>query len=186
MKIRTTTKEESKTVEQIHKAAFTKSEGADKGQGIATLAHDLLEDETAKPIYSLAAVEGEELVGHIIFTKLTIEGCPTEVNAQILGPVAVLPHWQSAGVGHKLIKAGLEKMKSDGVDIVFVLGHIDYYPRVGFINDAKALGFEAPHFIPDEFADAWMVQELTPGTIDRASGKVRCSNVLNQPEHWRE
>ncbi len=35
-------------------------------------------------------------------------------------------------------------------------------------------------------ADAWMVQELKAGVIGRIKGKVQCSEVLNQPQHWRE
>jgi putative acetyltransferase len=31
-----------------------------------------------------------------------------------------------------------------------------------------------------------MVQELCSGAIGRVEGKVQCSDVLNQPQHWRE
>lgn len=76
-------------------------------------------------------------------------------------------------------------MSESGVELVFVLGHPDYYPRYGF-KPAGVLGYEAPYPIPDEQADAWMVQELRPGVIDSVSGKVICADVMNQPEHWRE
>ena len=66
-----------------------------------------------------------------------------------------------------------------------MLGHPDYYQRFGFIP-AGAQGFEAPYSIPEEHAGAWMVQELCSGVIGRVKGKVCCSEVLNQPEHWRE
>jgi hypothetical protein len=48
------------------------------------------------------------------------------------------------------------------------------------------LGFEAPYYIPEEFAGAWMVIELSSGVIGKAKGTVECSDVLNQPQHWRE
>ncbi|HAK60810.1 MAG TPA: GNAT family N-acetyltransferase, partial [Nitrospiraceae bacterium] len=32
----------------------------------------------------------------------------------------------------------------------------------------------------------WMVQELRPGVIGSVRGTVKCSDVLNHPEHWRE
>ncbi len=76
-------------------------------------------------------------------------------------------------------------MSESGVELVFVLGHPDYYPRHGF-KPAGALGFEAPYPIPDKNANAWMVQELRTGAIDSVSGKVICADALNQPEHWRE
>jgi hypothetical protein len=186
LKIRASNKKEQTEIEKIHKVAFEKTEGAKKAQGIVNLVHDLFDDETAMPIHSFVAVENDKLIGHVLFTKVTIIGCPIEVEAQILAPLAVLPDCQSTGVGGHLIEEGLRQLKKTGTDIVFVLGHIDYYPRSGFINDAKSLGFEAPYYIPEEFAGAWMVTELSSGIISKANGKVKCSEVLNQPEHWRE
>jgi TPR repeat protein len=52
--------------------------------------------------------------------------------------------------------------------------------------DAGKLGYAAPYPIPDEHADAWMVQELTDGAIGAVSGTVICADALNKPEHWRE
>ncbi len=186
MKIRVSNKKEQTEIENIHKAAFGKTEGKEKAQGIVNLVHDLFDDKTAIPIHSLVAIKNEKLIGHVLFTKVTITDCPVEVKAQILAPLAVLPDYQSTGIGGLLIEEGLYQLKEAGIDLVFVLGHIDYYPRSGFINDAKSLGFEAPHYIPEEFAAAWMVIELSSGIIGKAKGIVKCSNVLNQPEHWRE
>lgn len=186
MKIRVSNKKEQAEIEKIHKAAFEKTEGAEKAQGIVNLVHDLFDDETAKPIHSLVAIENEKLIGHVLFTKVIITDCPIDVEAQILAPLAVLPEYQSTGIGGRLIEEGLRHLKASGIDLVFVLGHIDYYPRSGFINDAKGLGFEAPYSIPEEFAEAWMVMALSSGIIGKAKGKVECSAVLNQPQHWRE
>ena len=79
----------------------------------------------------------------------------------------------------------MDQLKQSGVELVFVLGHPDYYPRSGF-TPAGELGYEAPYHIPEEHSGAWMVQELSPGVIGRVKGKVQCSEVLNKPEHWRE
>ena len=59
MKIRNSTPNDLTEIETIHKAAFEKTEGAQKAQGIANLVHDLFEDESAKPLYSLVATENE-------------------------------------------------------------------------------------------------------------------------------
>ncbi|MES9857655.1 MAG: hypothetical protein ABW166_13785 [Sedimenticola sp.] len=77
------------------------------------------------------------------------------------------------------------QLKDSGVELVFVLGHPDYYLRSGF-NPAGVLGYEAPYHIPEEHAGAWMVQELCSGIIGKVKGKVQCSDVLSQPQHWRE
>ena len=71
------------------------------------------------------------------------------VSVRILAPLAVLPEAQSTGIGGQLIKEGLNQLKKSGVDLVFVLGHPDYYPRSGFTT-AGVLGYEAPYPIPEE------------------------------------
>ena len=168
-------------IEKIHIKAF----GKEKGPEIADLVDGLFNDETARPSLSLVAVEGDQLIGHILFTNATLTQTTEPVSAQILAPLAVLPDTQRRGVGGQLIEEGLTRLKETGVELVFVLGHPEYYPRYGF-KPAGKKGYEAPYPIPEEHAGAWMVQELRAGIIGRITGKVRCSDVLNQPEHWRE
>lgn len=165
-----------------HEKAFA----GDKGGEIRQLVADLLIDKTAEPIFSFVALDGEKVVGHILFTKVTVTGAREELSAQLLAPLAVLPEYQSKGIGTELMNHSLAELKSSGVELALVLGHPTYYPRCGFINDAEKLGFEAPYPIPPKYADAWMVQELCPGIIGSEKGKVRCPDVLDEPEHWRE
>ena len=107
------------------------------------------------------------------------------MSTQILAPLGVLPEYQKKGIGKRLIQEGLHQLKEAHVDIVFVLGHPNYYPRCGF-QPANILGFEAPYPIPEEVADAWMVQELTPGIIGTVRGVIQCAKAMDKPEHWRE
>ena len=149
------------------------------------LVNGLLCDSSAMPLLSLIALNDEQAIGHILFTQARLADTDDSISAVILAPLAVIPEEQGKGVGGQLINEGLRLLSKSGVELVFVLGHPEYYPRHGF-RPAGALGFDAPHPIPEEHANAWMVQELRPGVIDRASGKVECADVLNQPEHWRE
>jgi len=151
----------------------------------SNLVKDLLSDPSAKPLYSLLAFSDDRAVGHILFTSARLENTQNDLSISILAPLAVIPGFQKRGVGGKLIERGLQHLTDSGVDLVFVLGHPDYYPRYGF-KPAGVQGFEAPYPIPEEHANAWMVQELRPGVIGRVSGKVRCADMLNKPEHWRE
>lgn len=159
--------------------------GDDQGSEIVELVKGLLSDPSAMPLLSLLAVNDDNVVGHILFTKAHITDSNDSISAVILAPLAVIPDAQSKGVGGQLIKEGLRLLSKSGVELVFILGHPGYYPRYGF-KPAGVLGFEAPYPIPDEHANAWMVQELRPGVIGNVSGKVNCANVLNQPELWRE
>ena len=181
MKIRASIESDTREISSIHIKAF----GEEKGSEIAGLVNDLFGDETAMPLLSLVALEAEKIIGHILFTKINVVQSAEPVSARILAPLAVHPDVQKRGVGGQLIKEGLEQLKRSDVELVFVLGHPDYYPRSGFIP-AGAQGFEAPYPIPEEHAGAWMVQELCPGVIGRVKGKIHCAEVLNQPVHWRE
>jgi predicted N-acetyltransferase YhbS len=102
-----------------------------------------------------------------------------------LAPLAILPDKQKQGIGEQLINEGLRLLEEAGTELVFVLGHPAYYPRCGFIP-AGEQGFDAPYPIPEEHAEAWMVQELRSGVLKQYSGTVQCSEVLNEPQHWRE
>ena len=181
MEIRTTTDFDLKDILFVEKEAF----GNEQGTEIADLVSGLLNDPTAMPLLSLIATKDNQPIGHILFTKAQVTNSNHSISAVILAPLAVSPVAQSQGIGSQLIKEGLKRLTESGVELVFVLGHPEYYPSHGF-KTAGALGFEAPYPIPEKNADAWMVLELRPGLIGSVSGKVQCSNVLNRPEHWRE
>jgi predicted N-acetyltransferase YhbS len=179
--IRKSTEADRIDIEKIHTKAF----GEEEGPEIVQLVNGLFDDTTATPLLSLVAVEKDQLIGHILYTRCELTGADTPVSIQLLAPLAVLPDAQAKGVGSKLINEGLNQLKDAGVDLVFVLGHPDFYPRCGFMP-AGVLGFEAPYPIPEEHAGAWMVQALKDGVIGRVKGKVQCADVLDQPQHWRE
>jgi putative acetyltransferase len=178
MRIREATDSDLNDVLFVEKEAF----GYDKE---ANLVKDLLGDPSARPLYSLLAFNNARAVGHILFTSARLKGTQNSASISLLAPLAVIPDFQKRGVGGKLIERGLRHLADVGIDLVFVLGHPDYYPRYGF-EPAGVRGFEAPYPIPEEHANAWMVQELRPGVLGSVSGKVACAHMLNKPEHWRE
>lgn len=149
----------------------------------AKLVDSLLDDPTARPYLSLLAQEGDRAVGHILFTAASIAESRRKVS--LLAPLSVVPDAQGKGVGGRLIQAGLERLAEAGVDLVFVLGHPTYYPRLGFVP-AHTYGLEAPYPIPADHSDAWMVQGLHPSALAGVCGRVTCAGALDQPEHWRE
>ncbi|MCP4143456.1 MAG: N-acetyltransferase [Chloroflexi bacterium] len=181
LNIRETTEADLKDILHVEAQAFGKKEGSI----IVELVDGLLNDSSAKPLLSLLAEKDGQAIGHILFTKAYLTPSIDSVSALILAPLAVLPAAQSQGVGGQLIKEGLRLLRKAGVDLVFVLGHPEYYPRHGFLP-AGVRGFDAPYPIPKKNADAWMVQELCQGLIGKVSGTVICADILNQPEHWRE
>ena len=87
-------------------------------------------------VFELVAEEAGSIVGHILFSRLWADR--TGLFAA-LAPVSVTPERQNAGVGGRLIRAGLETCKDFGAEGVLLLGHPAYYPRFGFSPEAAAL-----------------------------------------------
>jgi putative acetyltransferase len=179
IEIKKTTQADFNDIMEVEEEAFGYSKEAE-------LTADLLNDETAYPILSLLAWHNDEAIGHILFTRVYIDEMTDQPLQYILAPLAVKPDFQKQGIGGLLIKEGLKRLKEMGSEMVFVLGHIEYYPKYGFVPDAGKLGFAAPYPIPVEVADAWMVQTLNSNENSKKSGKIICANELNKPEHWRE
>jgi predicted N-acetyltransferase YhbS len=70
---------------------------------------DALRDQ-ARPIVSLVAEENGEIIGHIMFSPVTLVGRPG-LHLAGLAPMAVAPARQRKGVGCALVRAGLERCK---------------------------------------------------------------------------
>jgi putative acetyltransferase len=118
--------------------------------------------------FSLVAEDGGAVVGHIMFSPVSL---PDHAHLRIMGlaPMAVAPEHQRKGIGSALVRAGLERCKKLGFGAVVVLGHPDYYPRFGFApSTSRGIGSE--YAVPD---DAFMVLELAPGYLSGASGKIK-------------
>jgi putative acetyltransferase len=112
--------------------------------------------------------EAEGLIaGHILLSRMSIETIDKSVAAVALAPLAVMPKFQRQGIGKMLMAHGLDWLRGGIEQIVFVLGHPDYYQRFGFSTD-KARFIESP-FNPNSF----MALELKPHALDGIRGKVR-------------
>lgn len=178
IKITKATEAEYNEVMEIEKLAF----GQEKEAGLVA---DLLLDPTAAPYISLLAYSENEAIGHILFSSVHLED-NTKPLFHILAPLAIKPKFQRKGIGGLLIKKGHEILTEMGSELSFVLGHINYYPKYGYINNAAKLGFTTPYPIPEEVADAWMVNELKPNSIEKYSGRLIFADALMKPEYWRE
>jgi putative acetyltransferase len=125
--------------------------------------------KVASPQISLVAVEDDQIVGHIFFSPVSVESERDIFTALGLAPMAVLPDYQKRGIGSRLIQEGLMECQRIGHDIVFVVGHPEYYPRFGF-TVAKEKGFQCEYPVPDE---VFMVAELKPGALSGKQGLVK-------------
>jgi putative acetyltransferase len=117
---------------------------------------------------SLVATVRGALVGHIMFTPVTLDEA-TAVRVAGLAPMSVLPEHQRAGVGTHLVRAGLAACREQGYGAVVVVGHPEYYPRFGF-TPADAYRLRCEFAVPRE---AFMVHVLAAQVLPHLAGIVR-------------
>jgi len=108
------------------------------------------------------------VVGHILFSGVTIANAPLAFSGVGLAPVAVLPQFQRRGIGSKLIRDGLEQCRQAGYDAVVLIGYPVYYSRFGFMR-ASDFGLQNEYGVVDEF----MVLPLRDGGLKGVSGMVK-------------
>ncbi len=83
-------------------------------------------------LLSLVARHEGVVVGHLAFSRVTVDGLDGPAGAVALAPVAVDPPTQSRGIGRSLIERGLAMLAEQGETLVLVVGHPAYYTRFGF------------------------------------------------------
>jgi putative acetyltransferase len=120
-------------------------------------------------LVSLVADEDGQIIGHILFTPVTIDGPKPAPEAVGLAPMAVLPSHQRRGIGANLIRIGLEECRKAGCEIAVVLGHPTYYPCFGF-QPAHLFGISCEFEVPEE---VFMVLPLREGALVGCGGVVR-------------
>src|SRR5262245_6107712 len=108
---------------------------------------DLLR-ERARPVVSLVAEHEREIVGHIMFSPVSLIG-HADLRIMGLAPMAVAPEHQRKGVGSALVQAGLEQCKRIAFGAAVVLGHPGYYPRFGFVPSTR-FGITSEYEAPPE------------------------------------
>lgn len=170
MGIRLETSWDQPEVRRLVTAAFGRRAEAD-------LVDKLRETDGFVPQLSLVADQSGVVVGHIMFTHITLEADPP-VQVLALAPVSVYPAFQNRGVGSALIRRGLAIADERGEPLVVVLGHPEYYPRFGFVR-ASTLGIVSPW--PDIPDDAFMVKTLSSYT-ESMKGKVQYPPEFDETE----
>lgn len=159
MRIRPETAADRSAVRAVNEAAFETSVEA-----------DLIEALRGKSteVVSLVADSDDAVVGHILFSRVTLAGYP-QLRLMGLGPMAVAPQYQRSGVGSALVREGLARCRQLAVQAVVVLGHPEYYPRFGFVP-ASRYAIRSEYDVPD---DVFMIVELEAGALNGVSGLAR-------------
>lgn len=120
------------------------------------------------PELSIIVIVENEIVGHILLTKIKIKNEQETFDSLALAPVSVKPDFQRKGVGAGLIREAHRMAKALGFRSIVLLGHADYYPRFGYVL-ANKFGITLPFEAPEENC---MVIELVKDGLKGVSGMV--------------
>ncbi|ASW76255.1 GCN5 family acetyltransferase [Chryseobacterium piperi] len=132
-----------KVVEQ----AFKDAEHSDHQEQF--LLEKLRKSEAFIPELSIVAEINDEVVGHILFTKLNIKNGLETFTSLALAPVSVQPEYQGKGIGSQLINHGHTVAKELGYQSVILIGHENYYPKFGYVKTSD-FGIYFPFDLPEE------------------------------------
>ena len=149
-----------KIIHDLNKRAFGQTQEADLVDRLRQTCDDLL---------SLVALIENEVVGHILFTPVVVEGEQEVLQGMALAPMAVLPEYQRQGIGSELVRNGIEKLNKRQCPFIIVLGHAEYYPRFGF-EPASRYGIRSEWEVPD---DAFMILVVNESELQGGAGLAR-------------
>ena len=158
---------DARAIWTVHEAAFGRPDEA-------RLAARLVQE--AAPLVSLVAEQAGRVVGHVLFSPVTLED-RMELPLGALGPVGVLPDAQGEGAGSALIRAGIEACRAHDWRVLFVLGAPAYYARFGFELAAP----RGLHYESHAFDSAFQVREPVPGALGGLAGWVRYHAAFTAP-----
>jgi putative acetyltransferase len=163
IEIRDERPEDASDIEDVVKRAFGSQDEANLVQ--------MLRDAN-KAVISLVAVDNGRMVGHVMFSEVSIDPPHEGFDGIGLAPLAVTPEFKALWVGSKLVRLGLDRCRRAGYNIAVVLGSARYYPRFGF-SCASDFGLGNEYGEVEHF----MAMELELGALDRV-----CGTVKYQPE----
>ncbi|MBQ3195501.1 MAG: N-acetyltransferase [Clostridia bacterium] len=161
MIIRQERTEDFDIIDQIHDKAF----GHDWE---SKLIRNLRTEEGYDPTLSLVAEHDGQVVGHILFSRVTIESPVGSHPALILAPLAVFKKYRGIKAGTMLVSEGIRIAKERGETIMLVYGH-RFYERFGFTL-AHEKGIFRPNPIKGELV---RILELEENAADGVMGVIK-------------
>lgn len=167
MVIRQEEEKDHQQVFQVIEEAFRDLEYSDHQEHF--LVERLRKSEAFIPELSLVAEANNEIVGHILLTKITIENDLQSFESLALAPVSVLPAFQHQGIGGMLIHEGHHIARELGYESAILIGHENYYPKFGYKKTTN-FGISFPFDIPEENG---MAIELVKEGLKNITGIVR-------------
>ena len=169
---------DSSAIEDLFVSVFTESEGEQEGALLGNLVKELIASTESRDLYGFVAVDMEQIVGAVFFSRLTFE---RDIDVFILSPVAVHADHQGKGIGKALIRHSLQEMKKTGVRLVTTYGDPTFYSKVGF-HPLSPDTVQPP--LELSLPQGWLGQSLTDDPIEAIPGRCTCVKALDNPVYW--
>ncbi len=135
MSIRAATPRDREAIRRVEEHAF--GQRAEAGLVDALV-------EAGDAVAELVAEEDGQVVGHILFSRLNVEGEGKAFAAVALAPLAVEPSFHGTGIGGALVREAHIRLKAAGETLAVVLGDPAYYGRFGYSHE-RAAGFDSAY-----------------------------------------
>lgn len=120
------------------------------------------------PELSLVAEIENQIVGHVLLTKVSIVSKTNNYPTLALAPLAVLPNFQKKGIGSALMVEAHKMAKVMGFHSIIILGNPDYYSRFGY-ETLSRFGISLPFDVPEKYC---LGAELVVDALKDKSGEV--------------
>ena len=140
----------------LHDLAFGVPDGAEHATETLILDSLRAEGDVLDALTLVADLHGEA-VGHVVCSRATMGEGPSVA----LGPIAVHPDHQGAGIGSALVAAVLVTADLGGEPSVVLLGDPGWYAHFGF-QTAADHGIGSPGPWPDRFFQVKPLQTWRP------------------------
>lgn len=144
IQIRQERQEDFQQVRDLVREAFALAEHSDGDE------HNLIERIRLSsgyiPELSLVAVAGDFVLGHVMFSKISVG----QSEAVALAPLAVRFGKQREGIGKLLVMAGHGLARKMGYPCSVVLGNPDYYSKFNY-ERASNYGITVPFEVPEDY-----------------------------------
>ncbi|MFH2202504.1 MAG: N-acetyltransferase [Elusimicrobiota bacterium] len=163
--IRAETAQEIPIATAILQAAY----GRDDEAKLVHAARD--SSEHFHPALSIVAADDNQIVGYALY-------CRTHVGGQasaLLTTIGVVPERQRQGVGERLIRHGLDRCRGLGIELIFVIGHPEYFSRLGF-RPIEAHGIQ-----PTAPIKGIQVIDLSGSLLGKVAGSLQIPSFMLQP-----
>lgn len=138
------------TIRAVIQQAFSQAEHTNHQE------HQIVDTlrEQGQLYLSRVAEQDGQLIGHIAVSAVKINGQAKSWYA--IGPVSVLPAFQSLGGGSRLVESTLQQLRENGAQGCVVVGDPAYYTRFGFAQARRLTyaGIPAGYFLSQSFVGA--------------------------------